>query len=202
MKIWFSLCLSIFLLTGLGAQSFKGGAYGGLLTSQADGDGLYGFSFWGVHLGAYTNIDIGDNSDLKLELSFIQKGVRQVPDETNNFLQYKLRAGYIEIPILYRLFWNYLSFEAGPALDINVTQFEESNYVEVEPYADFNRIHLAGIFGINYHYSENWYLSFRTNVSITPARDAPTAPGTGPIVIGGNGLRFVVLSTGVVYQFN
>ena len=202
MRCLFLGIISIIISGNLYAQGFGGGAYGGLLTSQADGDGLSGFSYWGVHMGAYTTITIGDNSDLKLELAFIQKGVRQVPEEDNGYIQYKLRAGFFEIPILYRLRWNYLSFEIGPAFDINVTQYEESNYVISDPPPSFNRFHLAGIIGINYHFNENWYLNFRSNVSITPAISAPSAPGTGDILaIGGAGLRFIVLSTGVVYEF-
>jgi hypothetical protein len=202
MRFWYILVFSSLILVNSSAQNFGGGAYGGLLTSQANGDGLSGFSFWGVHFGAYTSVRIGDNSDLKLELAFIQKGVRQVPEEDNGFVQYRMRAGFIEVPVLYRLRWNYLSFEIGPALDINVSQFEETDGVVTDPPPNFNRFHLAGIFGINYHFNENWYLNFRSNASITPARDAPTAPGTGPIVIGGNGIRFIVLSTGLVYEFS
>lgn len=203
MRYGITVVFCLALLAGkLSGQNFSGGAYGGLLTSQANGDGLSGFSFWGFHLGAYTNFKLGDHSDIKLELAFLQKGSRQVPDSTNNFQDYKLRTGYIEIPLLYRIFWGDLSFEAGPALDINVSQFEQSNGIEFQSIPEFNRFHLAAIFGINYHFNENWYLNFRSNWSITPARDAPSAPGTGPFVIGGNGIRFIVLSTGLVYQFN
>ena len=196
-----ALFLSLGFLANLTAQNFNGGVYAGLLTSQAEGVGTSGFSYWGVHFGAYTNFELGDNSDIKLELAFIQKGVRIVPDEDNNYADYKLRAGYIEIPLLYRIFWGDLSFEIGPALDINVTQYEESQGIEVEPYADFNRFNLAGIVGVNYHFNESWYLNFRSNYSITPVQDSPSAPGTGEFRIGGSGIRFIVLSTGLVYQF-
>ena len=197
--------LIIFLSLGffqLSAQKFSGGIYGGLVTSQIDGDGLSGFSLWGVQAGAFAAMPIGENSDLKLELLFIQKGSRQVPDSTNGFIQYRVRANYLEIPLLYRLRWNYLSFELGPALDINVSQFEESQYIEVEPYADFNRFHLCGIFGISYHFSEQFYVNFRTTISITPARNISGARGVpGQISIGGGGQRHVVLGTALVYEF-
>lgn len=184
------------------AQKIDGGIYAGLVSTQMDGDGLIGFDKWGGQFGAYARLPIGDNSDLKLELAFIQKGSRQVPDSTNGFIQYRVNANYIEIPILYRLRWNYLSFEMGPALDINVSQVEESQYIEVEPYEDFNRFHLCGIFGINYHFSVNLYVNFRTNVSITPARNISGARGPGFFPsIGGGGQRHVVLGTALVYQF-
>lgn len=197
-----ALFLSLGLLTNLTAQNFNGGAYGGLLTSQASGIGLSGFSFWGFHFGAYTNFKLGDNSDIKLELAFLQKGVRQVPDEDNNYNQYKLRAGYIEIPLVYRIFWGDLSFEIGPALDINVTAFEETNGIEREPPPELNRFNLAGIIGVNYHMNENWYVNFRSNYSISPVYSSPGAPGTGPNIVLQNGVRFIALSTGLVYQFN
>lgn len=197
------LFLSYLLISGaLSGQNFDGGIYGGLVTSQMDGDGLSGFDKWGAQFGAYASIPLGDNSDVKLELAFLQKGSRQVPDSTNGFIQYRVNANYIEIPVLYRLRWNYLSFEVGPALDINVSQIEESQYIEVEPYADFNRFHLCGIFGINYHFSEHLYLNFRTNISITPARNISGARGPGFFPsLGGGGQRHVVLGTALVYDF-
>ena len=128
-------CALLLILLGFSldtcAQKLDGGIYGGLVSTQMEGDGLSGFDKWGGQFGAYARLPIGDNSDLKLELAFIQKGSRQVPDSTNGFIQYRVNANYIEIPVLYRLRWNYLSFEMGPALDINVSQVEESQYIEV-----------------------------------------------------------------------
>ncbi len=195
------ILISLGFITSISGQNFQGGAYAGLLTSQASSDGLNGFGFWGVHFGAYTNVTLGDNSDIKFELAFIQKGVRQVPEEDNNFVQYKFRAGYIEIPILYRFFWGDLSFEIGPALDINVSTFEESNGFETVPPPNLKRFNLAGIVGVNYHMNDSWYLNFRTNYSISPIIDSQGAPGTGPNIVLQNGVRFVVLSTGLVYEF-
>ncbi|MDZ7848812.1 MAG: outer membrane beta-barrel protein [Owenweeksia sp.] len=155
----------------------------------------------GVCRGFYKS-SLGENSLVQLELSFIQKGSRQVPDSTNNYVQYRTRANYIEIPLLYQLRWNDLSFELGPALDINVTQSEESNNQSVEPDPEYLRFHLSGIFGINYHFSRQWHVNFRTNISISPARKIGGALGTAnQIRLGGGGWRHVVLSTSLVYRF-
>lgn len=187
----------------LHAQKFGGGFYAGLTTSQIDGDGLGGFDLPGFQAGFLTDMRLGENSELQLELAFIQKGARQVPDTNNNGVHYKARLNYIEIPLLYQFEWNYLSFEIGPALDISIGEKEVSNYTEVrEIDPPFIPLSLTGIVGFNFHFSESFYLNMRSNISVTPVRRGFAGLGV-PLRprLGGHGWRNVVLSAALVYDF-
>jgi len=171
-----------------------------MTTSQIDGDGLAGFDLPGFHMGAYTNLDLNKKSTLQMEIAFIQKGAREPISDSSNF--YKARLNYIEIPFLYTLRLNDLSFEVGPALDILVTAAEEDQSGErvIEP--EFYTYNLTGIFGINWHFARKWHLNFRSNISVTPIRPGYAITGRPfALQLGGQGQRNIVLSFALVYDF-
>lgn len=175
------------------AQQFKGGVFAGMTAAQVDGDNLGGFDLPGANLGFFTYIEISDQSQLQLELSFVQKGSRKEISDTN-FNTYKGRLNYISVPVLYRYRWNDFSLEIGPVTDVLVSSQEQWNGLELESDPPFNRVNLAALIGINYHFSEKVYVNFRSVNSLIPIR-----PGDAPVRItgprfGGFGQRNVVLS--------
>jgi hypothetical protein len=181
------------------AQSFEGGVMAGMTTSQVDGDNLSGYELPGFHLGFYTYTALNERSELQLELSFIQKGSRQ--EQTDSSIFYRMRLNYIAIPIIYRYRWKNLGFEIGPALDILVNAQEEDISGPL-PEAPFNRFVLTGVAGVNYHFSDRFWVSFRSVNAITRIRPGPAnRPGLGPL-LGGDGQRSLSLSFGLHYSFS
>ena len=192
-------CLIVF--SGF-AQKFGGGAYAGLATTQIAGDDLGGYNLSGANIGVFTDYNITNRFKLQLELTFIQKGAKELPSDTSNFN--KIRLNYFEIPVLISYRWKKLSLELGPALDILVSSATESMgaiYQSDPPFYPFN---LSGIFGVNWHFTEKTHISFRTNNSITIIRESNVLPGVGPnaIQIGKVGLRNLALSFAIVYRLS
>lgn len=199
MKKFFIGLTLLLLSTAAFSQNFGGGLYIGMSTSQIDGDGLRGFDLPGLNIGAFTDINLNSKSKLQLELAFIQKGARELPSDTSNF--YRARLNYIEVPLLYIYRWKKLSIEIGPAFDLLVSSTEEQNGVEFEG-IEFDSFNLVGIFGVQWHFTENWSVDFRSNTSISPIREGRANTGR-PFVLqlGGDGQRNIVLSFAVNYRF-
>lgn len=193
------LVLALFCAGNIMAQEFKGGVFAGMTAAQVDGDNLAGFDLPGANLGFFTFIDIGEQSQLQLELSFVQKGSRKEPSDTNPNT-FKARINYISVPVLYRYRWNDFSLEIGPVADILVSSNEQWNGLELPSDPPFNRFNLAALVGINYHFSEKVYVNFRSVNSLIPIR-----PGNAPVRLagprfGGFGQRNVVLSFALYWQ--
>lgn len=185
------------------AQYFGGGAYAGMTASQIDGDNLGGYDLPGVNLGAFTTLSLSEKARLQLELAFIQKGSREPISDTSNFIKYRLN--YFEIPLLFAYRLNDFSFEAGPALDINVYAKEEGAGRTLPNSRTFNRFSLTGILGLTWHFSESWAINFRSNNSLTPISPPNVLPSENSSIyqkILGNGWRNVVLSFALVYDFS
>lgn len=188
----------LFAFGHLSAQKFQGGFFAGMTTSQINGDGLGGYDLAGVQAGFFTFLELSDKSDLQLELSFIQKGSRQPPSDSSNF--YKSRLNYIVIPILYRLHVGKVAFEAGPSLDINVYAQEEDLFGEFESDPSYSNYSASFIVSVNYNFSDNFWISFRTNNSIMRIREGETTiPFPEPNSPLGD--RNIVLSFGLHYAF-
>lgn len=85
------------------AQNFGGGLRSGLVASEVSGDNLAGPSKLGWYASAFTFARLNEYNDLLLEIMYIEKGSRSIPNEKNNFLEYKFSLQYVEIPVLYRM---------------------------------------------------------------------------------------------------
>ncbi len=182
------------------AQAFRGGLFAGMSASQINGDELSGYDLPGGQAGFFVFLPSGDRGAWQLELSFIQKGARELPSDTSIF--YRARLNYVTIPLLYRYRLNQLSFEIGPALDINVYAQESDRNGDFESNPPFNRFGLSGIFGVNYHFSEHFWVAFRTNNSILVIRPGTPLPGFGASPrLGGFGQRNLILTFGLHYAF-
>lgn len=171
-------------------------------TSQVDGDGLGGYNMSGLNLGFFTQAKIGDKSDLRLELAFLQKGSKEgLNDSTGYNTGYRLKLNYIEVPLVYIYKWKDLAFEAGLGADILVSK-DESDLGGPRDDINYKRLSMMLLFGITYNFSENWGISLRTNNSVTPISDR-VAAGQKPsiVALGGYGMRNDVLTFALVYKF-
>lgn len=181
------------------AQSFSAGFKGGMTTSQIEGDGLSGFDMAGFQLGFFTKRKVAENWFGQLEISWVQKGSREPISDTSQL--YKVKLNYIDIPL--NIEWQYkkISLEAGPTLSVLVSSKEENVYGEFTD-EEFNRFILEAQFGVNYYFSKNWKINFRSSYSITPAREFFVSLGRPSLInIGGLGQRNAFLSTALYYSF-
>ncbi len=205
-KLFSSLVFALLLYFcgnhSLNAQKFKGGLFGGLISSQVNGDNLSGFDIFGIHAGAFTTLNLSERGHLQFEIGLSQKGAQERDSSTSNF--YRLRINYVSIPLLYTYRLNkQLSFEVGPQADlfVNFTEEDIAGERQNNPYP-FYPVNLAGVGGIVYHISDNFWICFRSSISITPTRKN-TRAGGAPYIIqaGGAGHRNLALSTALYYQF-
>lgn len=197
-KILGTVICAFFISTAF-AQKFGAGAYLGMSTNQIDGDGLRGFDLPGLNVGVFVDYPLGEYSALQMEIAFIQKGAKELPSDTSNF--YKVVINYIEIPLLYTFSFKKLSFEIGPGFDFLVSSSEEWNNIENNS-QEFDRLNITGIFGINYHFNQKWYVNFRSNYSINPIREGTARAGRpNAISFGGPGQRNLTLSFAINYRF-
>ena len=168
--------LSVFFLaasTFLFSQKFHGGVTAGLAATQVAGDTYSGFNKAGIFMGGYVNLDISKRSALQMELTYFQKGSRANPDSTNNFQQYKFRANYIEMPLLYMFKAGKFIVHAGPSLGFLMGYFEEADYFRLDDKEGYNKpaaITLQINLGMRYYFTEKFGADFRTNNSLLNIR--------------------------------
>lgn len=164
------MCLLCTVSANLYSQSFQGGVLGGLVGSQVAGDTYSGFNKAGLTGGGWIALDVTPRSQLQMELSFIQKGSRENPDdERGKYDTYIMRISYVELPVLYRLKYStVLNFETGLALNFLMHHDESLNGYELtNPFAQHN---LNFILGLSYNLSNNVRVNFRTNNSLFSIR--------------------------------
>ena len=181
------------------AQKFNGGIIAGGLVSQVDGDTYDGYHKFGYLAGAYVSlhvfkhntwridsltilndnivydsIRINANSSFQMEMEYIQKGSRKNSDlEKGDTYSYLLRLHYLEIVLLYQYnFTKRFSLEAGPAADILLGSYEESDGQEVINTVPLRPVTLSGIIGISAYITSHLKGNFRFNYSLLSIRDA------------------------------
>ena len=153
------------------AQQFQGGLAGGLIGSQVAGDTYSGFHKLGAYAGLWVKLDASQRSSFLLELNYSQKGSRHNPDSTHqDFTIYKMRLGYIEMPILYQFqLKNKIFAEIGPAFSFLLHSYEELNYMAVS-YGKFKLFNPSFVAGIGYPVTEKLGVHFRMNSSLLSIR--------------------------------
>ncbi|MEI7980700.1 MAG: porin family protein [Bacteroidota bacterium] len=158
-------------------QKFNAGIMLGGVLSQVDGDTWDGFHKFGYLGGGYVSLRLSSHSSFQMEMQYIQKGSRKNADSADPSGQtYLLRIHYLEIPVLYQYtFARRFSAEIGPAADILLGLYEESNGLEVTNTVPLRPVTLSGIIGISGYITEHFKASFRFNYSLLSIRNA-TAP--------------------------
>lgn len=164
--------LLLLFAAGTYAQRFHGGIMAGGVASQVQGDDYGGFNKLGLYGGAFVGLDVGEFSTLQMEMAFIQKGSRQNSDPENGIYDsYLLRLNYFEVPFLYQVhFLKRLTFEAGPAMDVLISSYEEKNEMEVENDVPLRNVTLNGLAGVSCDITSKLKADFRFIGSITSAR--------------------------------
>lgn len=171
-NLFLSCCICA-LLSGVQAQSFKGGLQAGLLASQVDGDNMDGYHKPGVFAGAFVNLPLKEGEwQLQLELDYMQKGCKatnQVSEELMN--DYHLTFHQIGMPVL--LQWNpgRYRLEAGCAFNITPLIRERRNGELWEHGSDgeaYRFFELGGVCGAGVQLNPHWGLQLRFMYSLLP----------------------------------
>jgi len=155
------------------AQRFHGGIFAGGVVSQVQGDPYGGFNKIGPYGGGFVSLNFSDLISIQMEFDFIQKGSRENADlEKGKYDSYLLRINYLEVPLLFQLtFFNRLSGEIGPAMDVLISSYEESNQQEVENVIPLRPVTFCGIIGASVFIIPQLKINFRFIMSILSIRD-------------------------------
>jgi hypothetical protein len=144
------ILLTILLMPNVQAQKFGGGFQFGLSTSEISGDRFNGPSKAGIYLGAFTNLRLSTKTSLQLELNYVQKGSRKVPDSTSTD-SYLLRINYMELPLFVKYdITSKITFEAGPYIGFLIHHYEEQNCEEVISDPPFEKTDIGANIGLYY----------------------------------------------------
>jgi len=171
----------LFVPSALFSQRFNAGILAGGLVSQVDGDTYDGYHKFGFLAGAFVNLRVSKHSSFQMEMQYIQKGSRNANDSAHmSDNTYLLRIHYLEIPVLYQYtFGKRFAAEIGPAMDVTLGSYEESNLQEVQNTVPMRPVTLAGIVGVSGYITPHLKATFRFNYSLLSIRNAsaPYPPG-------------------------
>ena len=153
------------------SQGFNAGLIAGINASQVDGDRQAGYHKIGPICGGFVIRKLSPKLSWKMEMVYIQKGSKLVPNIEKNHWDYKLiKLDYVEVPVLFYLWWEKfkLNLELGLSFGALIASKEEYNHVEtvlVGPYRDFE---VAVVAGGNFPINEKLSASLRYSYSILP----------------------------------
>ncbi len=82
-------------------QRFKAGLIAGLNASQIDGDRSAGYHKLGLMGGLRAAAILTDKTELSIELLYAQRGSQSELFPGNNFVPFKIKINYIEVPVMY-----------------------------------------------------------------------------------------------------
>ncbi len=162
------------------AQRFYGGINAGLTASEVSGDRAAGPDKLGWFASVFTNTHLTTYSFLQLELMYVQKGSRVVPDEPGD-RDYKFYLQYVEIPVVFKFdfsvfgelpYVDRLAGEFGLSMSVLVDHFEEENGLEMDLTASrpFNTAELNALIGLYYPIGEIMEMHLRFSQGVTPLR--------------------------------
>lgn len=192
------------------SQRFSLSMLGGVTSSQASGDGFFGFHQFGGIAGVEVNYSINESWSTSLGLQFNQKGARTYPSETSSYI-YKLRVNYVEMPFLVSYYYKQFYASAGVYLGVKTNQRERTSLGPVDPIRPFRRIDFGAQLGLGYKFNSHWKLELCFQNSVIPVRphrlDQPIPPalftlGEWHQKLLAKGQYFTSLSLMIKYTFN
>ncbi len=163
------------------AQRFSGGLRAGIVASEVSGDNLGGPNKLGWYASAFTYTPVAEIVNMKLEIMYITKGSRSVPNERNDFLEYTFHLQYVEVPLIAMI--DISRYSQSPVLEdlilhaglsgSVVVGYREQMFdanVPASEVEDFNPAELNIILGFAYPLAERVSVHFNFSNSLTPVR--------------------------------
>ena len=188
-----SLAITVFLwffAIAASAQFFKGGVKGGMTASEVSGDHLSGPDKLGFYGAVYTMYPLSTVSYLQMEVMYIQKGSRSIPDASNDYFDYNFSLNYVEVPLLY--VYNISKFFQHKALR-DVLLYGGLSVSKLVGYSETQRdlslssgyntrykpVELNFLVGFYYPLTSSLYATFGFSNSLTPIRSASLSATNG-----------------------
>jgi len=99
----FSICLLLLLYKpqSVSAQRFNAGFVLGVNASQIDGDRAAGYNKLGISAGVRATTYLTDKANLSFDILYSQRGSQSEFNLGANFIPFKIKVNYIEVPILF-----------------------------------------------------------------------------------------------------
>ena len=158
-----------------GAQNFKSGLMGGIVTSQVSGDDISGFHKAGILGGGFVNIKVGDSSAVELEILYVQKGSLQAQNLEKGKPYYRLKVNYVEVPLLYKFRIRRFTYELGASIGFLINSKVSDIYGEypqgTPESRPFNKTETSVCAGLSYRIFNHFSLGWRFTNSVLPIRD-------------------------------
>ena len=168
------------------SQKFTVGMVMGASCTDVQGvdavDGDVDFHRVGVVAGGFVNRSFTDRMSVQMELLYATKGSLQPADSTNDYLYYKLRLDYLEVPVLFKYKMHLLvnkeeldklEIEGGISFGVLVNSWQENNNGEIPFDREFYSTDWQANIGLNYYFTESCSFDVRFAHSIVPIRPHP-----------------------------
>lgn len=125
-----SLIAALAFFDGVYSQAFQGGLSAGVIASQIDGDGYEGFDKFGATFGGFVTNNFGTNNiAMQLEINYIDKGSRRVPNFEHGITYYMIKLNYVEVPVFIKYKYKKLWLEGGLSY-ARLIKYQEFDYTE------------------------------------------------------------------------
>lgn len=160
--------------TGLKAQQFNAGVFGGVTASQVDGDTYGGFNKLGMTAGAFVNRYIDWDIYWQLELKYVMRGVYEGPGDFNVNLLYKSSYHYLEFPLsVHYLFNEKVQVELGtsPEVLLFARFWDQDGLIDPGSYPENRRFGLSVFAGVLYWLTPYAGVGIRYTYSAIPFRN-------------------------------
>lgn len=185
------------------AQQFKAGFNAGLTATQVTGDNLSGYDKIGLFGGVFVGLPTGDRGEIRMEMSFIQKGSRKnAKPSLGIYDSYLMRLNYVELPFYYKhQIRRYIDGHIGIGFGYLVTSKEKDTYGTIIPDPNlpyFKDVDLFVLGGFNINFHTKWSFLIRFSYSILPIRNTPIITS----LYYNKGQYNDVITTGLQYKFN
>lgn len=155
-------------------NTFILGARVGLSATQVAGDGWGGFDKMGLLGGFSTEYAWNEKAGFETGIQFIMKGSQKNarPDD-GDFLSYKLKLNYVEVPLLYKYYQDRFHFDLGMGAAFLLSSREiDQDGIELATENTFNSLVLNFQMGMNVDFSNNHFFTVRFTNSLTPVRSS------------------------------
>ena len=176
MKKTYFIVIVLLFPVYLFSQGFKGGINIGLCPSQIDGDASGGFNKLGFMGGFFVKRQFSEKSGIHLGLNFASKGSKESLNKDSDLIPQKITVNYIEIPVLYDLYYKKFIFEFGLVAGVFVSAKHTDNYGSViskdERSYNYNKFDLCPHIGMNYFYTKRLGFNFALSHSVLPINGA------------------------------
>lgn len=166
------LLISMLPWTGISAQEFNGGIFGGVTVSQVDGDYYKGYHKLGMTAGFFVNREIDNNFYWQLELKYVARGAFE--NDPQNYVYDKTVYRYIEIPLSVNYLFNekyQVELGISPEVLLQYAAFDANGKLDSRNYPSNNRFGLSVFTGILYWFVPNTGVGFRFTYSAISFRD-------------------------------